>query len=86
MQKLTKAPEFCLKVKELAAKYDLPFFVVTEGASATMNKNSKAVANARKAHILWEKKNKIDPNHNWEKQAAKCSRHLNRQKNPPKEP
>lgn len=48
---LTKAQEFCKKVKELAAKYDLPFFVVTDGASATTNKDCPAVANARKAHI-----------------------------------
>ena len=65
-KQLTPAQQFCLKVKELAAQYDLPFFVVTEGASATCNKNSKAVANARKAHIQWEKEHKIDPDHNWE--------------------
>ena len=64
---LTKAQEFCKKVKELAAKYDLPFFVVTDGASATTNKDCPAVANARKAHIQWEKQNGIDPHHNWEK-------------------
>lgn len=63
---LTKAQQFCKEVKELALKYDLPFFVVTEGASATQNKNCEAVANARQAHIKWEKENDIDPNHSWE--------------------
>ena len=62
----TKAQQFCQEVKELAKKYDLPFFVVTEGASATQNKNCEAVANARKAHIKWEKEHSIDPEHSWE--------------------
>ena len=64
---LTKAQEFCQKVKNLAKKYNLPFFVVTEGASATCNKNCDAVAHARKAHIQWEKEHGIDPDHDWEK-------------------
>ena len=64
--KLTKAQRFCQEVKKLAKKYDLSFFVVTEGASATQNKNCEAVANARKAHVMWERKYKIDPDHNWE--------------------
>ena len=63
---LTKAQRFCREVKKLALKYDLPFFVVTDGASAIVNKNCEAVANARNAHVKWEKKNKIDPNHRWE--------------------
>ena len=28
---------------------------------------SKLVAHARKSHIQWEKKNRIDPYHDWEK-------------------
>ena len=63
---LTKAQEFCLEVKELAKKYNLPFFVVTEGASAIQNKDCEAVANARQAHIKWENEHGIDPNHSWE--------------------
>ena len=63
---LTKAQQFCQEVKKLAKKYDLSFFVVTDGASATQNKNCEAVAHARQAHIKWEKEHKIDPNHNWE--------------------
>lgn len=31
---LNKVRKFCLEVKELAKKYNLPFFVVTDGASA----------------------------------------------------
>jgi len=69
MKKLTKAQQFCLKVKDLAREYNLPFFVVTDGASAIVNKNCKAVCHARKAHIQWEKENEIDSHHDWEKQA-----------------
>ena len=65
--KLTKAQQFCLEVKNLAKKYNLPFFVVTEGASATCNKDCEAVFHARYAHTLWEKEHGIDPNHSWEK-------------------
>ncbi len=61
-----KAQQFCSEVKKLATRYQLPFFVVTDGASATMNQNCEAVRAARKAHINWEKKHQIDPNHSWE--------------------
>ena len=64
---LTKAQQFCLQVKKLAQQYKLPFFVVTDGASATINSDCEAVACARRAHIQWEKKHKIDPDHDWEK-------------------
>ena len=67
MRKLTKAQEFCLQVKRLAEEYNLPFFVVTNGASATVNSNCEAVAHARRAHIRWEREHKIDPEHDWEK-------------------
>ncbi len=65
--KLTKAQQFCLEVKKLAEQYKLPFFVVTDGASATLNSNCEAVSHARKAHIHWEKEHQIDPEHNWDK-------------------
>ena len=65
--RLTKAQQFCLEVKKLAEEYELPCFVVTDGASATVNSNCEAVAHARKAHIEWEKEHQIDPNHTWEK-------------------
>ena len=63
---LTKAQQFCQEVKKLAKKYNLPFFIVTDGASATVNENCEAVAHARHAHTQWEKENGIDPEHDWE--------------------
>ena len=59
--KQNKSRRFCLEVKELAKKYDLPFFVVTDGASATSNNGCAAVKNARDSHIKWEKENGYDP-------------------------
>ena len=67
MKHLTSAQQFCLDVKKLAEKYGLPFFVVTDGASAVVNKNCPAVRHAREAHIQWENENYINANHNWEK-------------------
>lgn len=63
--KIIKAREFCMKVKELAKEYNLPFFVVTDGASAIDNNGCKAVKNARDSHIKWEKENNIDFSENW---------------------
>ncbi len=63
--KLDKARKFCLEVKELAKKYNLPFFVVTDGASATSNNGCVAVKNARDNHIKWEISNGYDPNKDW---------------------
>lgn len=65
--KLDQAKKFCLEVKELAKKYNLPFFVVTEGASATSNNGCIAVKNARDNHIIWEKENGYDPYEDWSK-------------------
>ena len=59
--KLIKAREFCEKVKEIAKEYDLSFFVVTEGASATNNNGCEAVKNARDNHIKWELEHGSDP-------------------------
>jgi len=67
MKELTKSQQFCLEIKKLAKKYDLPFFVVTDGASAIVNKDCPAVYHARQAHIQWEKENHINSKHNWEK-------------------
>ena len=64
--KLTKAQQFCKEVKELALKYNLPFFVFTEGASAVQNKECETVANARNAHIKWEQEHGHDPKYSWE--------------------
>lgn len=68
MDKIEKAREFCKEVKELAKKYKLPFFVVTDGASATNNNGCEAVKNARDNHIKWEQKNNFDPNEDWSKE------------------
>lgn len=66
-EKLELAREFCKEVRELAEKYNLPFFVVTEGASATSNNGNNAVKNARDNHIQWEKENGRDPYEDWSK-------------------
>lgn len=65
MDKTEKARAFCKEVKELAEKYDLPFFVVTDGASAISNNGCEAVKNARDNHIKWELENNLDPNEDW---------------------
>lgn len=59
------ARKFCEEVRELANKYNLPFFVVTNGASATSNNGCAAVKNARDKHILWEKENGHNPYEDW---------------------
>ena len=55
------------KVTELCETYGVDFFFVTPGASATRNKGSDAVRNAREAHIQWELKNNNDPYEDWRK-------------------
>ena len=67
MNNKEKAREFCLEVKKLAKEYDLPFFVVTDGASATSNNNCSAVKNERDAHIKWEQENGYNPFEDWSK-------------------
>lgn len=67
VEKLNKARKFCLEVKELAKKYDLPFFVVTDGASATHNENCEAVKNARENHKKWEIEHDFNPEEDWGK-------------------
>lgn len=63
--KTNSAREFCSKVKVLANEYNLPFFIVTDGASATNNNNCLAVKNARECHIKWEEVNGFDPYEDW---------------------
>lgn len=70
-EKIIQAREFCVAVKELADKYNLPFFVVTDGASALSNNNCSAVEHARESHIRWEKEHGIDPNHDWSEDITK---------------
>ncbi len=64
-EKLEKARKFCQEVRELAEKYELPFFVVTDGASATNNNGCDAVRNARESQIKWEKEHNFDPDEDW---------------------
>ena len=66
-EKIKKARQFCQDVKKLAEKYDLPFFVVTDGASAISNNGCPAIKKARDNHILWEKQNGYDPSLDWSK-------------------
>lgn len=66
-EQIQKARQFCQEVKELAQKYGVPFFVVTDGASATSNNGCPAIKNARDNHILWEKANGYDPDEDWSK-------------------
>lgn len=62
---VSKAQAFCRAVAELAKKEGLNFFLVTDGASITRNSGSDAVNHARQAHKDWERKNGIDPDHDW---------------------
>lgn len=64
-EQLENAREFCLEVKELAKKRNLPFFVVTEGASATSNNGCDAVKYARDSHIKWELEHGYNPYGDW---------------------
>ena len=66
-EKIAKAREFCAKVRVLAKEYNLSFFVVTEGASATSNNGCEAVKNARENHIKWELAHNEDPYEDWSK-------------------
>jgi hypothetical protein len=65
--KLKQARQFCSDVKILAKKYNLPFFVVTDGASATSNNGCSAVKYHRDCHIKWEKENGYNPYEDWGK-------------------
>ena len=62
---LKKARQFCTDVKNIAKKEDLPFFIVTDGASAYDNNGNPAIRNARDAHKKWEKENGYDSNEDW---------------------
>lgn len=63
--KLEKARRFCQGVRELAEEYNLPFFVVTDGASSTSNNGCEAVKYARDNHRQWELENDFDPDEDW---------------------
>lgn len=55
--------KFLAEVKELARKYNVNFFIVTDGASMIDNNGSEAVENCRQAHIKWELEHGLNP---WE--------------------
>ena len=57
-----KARAFVSTVKKMAERQNLNLFIVTDGASATLNKGNLAVRNAREAHIKWELEHGFDPN------------------------
>ena len=65
MNNKEKAREFCSEVKKLSKKYNLPVFMVTDGASVTNNNGCEAVKNARDNHIKWEEENGLDPQEDW---------------------
>ncbi len=62
---MIQARQFVLEVTELANRYNLNFFIVTDGASAIDNSGNPAVEHARKCHIEWEIANGIDSAHDW---------------------
>ena len=65
---LAKARQFCADVRTLASKKNLPFFVVTNGASAYSNDGNDAIRHARDMHIEWEKTHGDDPDEDWSSQ------------------
>lgn len=65
---LAKARQFCADVRTLASKKNLPFFVVTNGASAYSNDGNEAIRHARDMHIEWEKTHGDDPDEDWSSQ------------------
>lgn len=62
MTKLEKARKFCYEVGELAKKYNLPVFVVTDGAFLTRNNGNTAVRFHREKQVEWENQNSFDHN------------------------
>ena len=64
-EKTLSARQFISEIQELAVKYNLPYFVVTDGASAYSSNGCDAVDRARAAHVDWETANGIDPHHDW---------------------
>jgi pyruvate/2-oxoacid:ferredoxin oxidoreductase alpha subunit len=60
-----RARQFAQEVRDISKKYNLPFFFVTDGASATSNNGNDAIRTARLNHEEWEKKNNVDPKHDW---------------------
>lgn len=68
LDKIKKARKFVAEVMSLSNKYNMPVFVVTDGASGTNNNGCVAVRTARNNHIEFEKANGYDPEHDWSKE------------------
>lgn len=66
--KRRKSRSFVSEVKKLAEEYNLPVFVVTDGASGYSNTGCEAVKHARKCHEKWELSNGEDPDEDWSKE------------------
>ncbi|MCM1218304.1 MAG: hypothetical protein NC548_27780 [Lachnospiraceae bacterium] len=64
---IDRARKFVTEVKELAHRYNLPVFVVTDGASGISNNGCEAVKHARDCHVEWELKHGHDPYEDWGK-------------------
>lgn len=63
---LKQARKFCYEVGILAKKYNLPVFVVTDGASLTKNNNNSVVKFHREKQIEWEISNGFNPLEQWD--------------------
>ena len=61
LNNLAKSRKFVSEVLELAKKYNLNVFVVTDGASGIRNNVNQAVKHAIDSHIEWEKQHGYDP-------------------------
>lgn len=67
---IATARRFVRDVSKLAKKYDANYFIVTDGASGTLNNGNPAVKNARDAQIKWEKEHGFDPDENWANESS----------------
>ena len=65
MTGVERARKFVSLVKKMAKRRNLNMFIVTDGASATLNNGNKAVRNARQAHIKWEIEHGFNPNEDY---------------------
>lgn len=65
MNNLSKAKEFCNKVKNLAKEYNLSVFIATDGTSLTYNNDNPCVKFHREKQIEWENQNGFNPNEDW---------------------
>ena len=62
---MSDAKRFVEEVFNLAKKYQLPFFVVTDGASGVSDFGKcSAITHARTSHVTWERENGIDDESN----------------------